>query len=861
MAGQTVVVSVLADTKKFSSAMKKLGDETGMSKLASGAKKVGGAFKTAGKTIGAAGLAITALAIKGGIDRALQIENAEAKLKGLGYATQDITKIMDNALAAVKGTSFGMGEAATTAATAMAAGVAQGKDLESYLRLVGDAATIAGADMGEMGSIFNKVQASGKMMTDNLNQLQDRGIPVLQWLAEEYGVTAGEMSKMVTQGKVDSETFRKVMQDNLGGAALESGNTTQGAFKNMMAALSRAGLALVNDVFPMFKDAFSGIGKFLDGVPEKVAPIGKAVSQWITNTAVPAFQKLGDWFNDNRPTIEAFANKVKDLAERGFAIAIKVGAQVIETLRNIATWVKENQAWLGPLASAIAAMVAAYMAVQKVIAIIAALKVAMAAARVAAIAFNTALLANPIGLIIAGVAALVAGLTYFFTQTETGKELWDKVWNGIKATWETVSGAIMAGFDAFMGYITPIFETMGAAWGIVWDGMKAVAQSVSDWFSTHVGPVFAAFGELVSAVWDTIRERLELAWTGIQLVWDLMSASWELVWGLIMAVWESVGPPLIAAMQAAWENAKVVMETVWNVIKTVFGAVWNQIKTIFETVWNIIKTVIETAMGVIKGIITTVTGLIKGDWSQVWEGIKQVASSVWTGIKSLVSTGINYVKSTISNVLNAVKGVWESVWNGIKSFASTVWEGIKSTFSAGVGTMRDIFTRMGDAISSPFKSAFNGIARAWNNTVGKLSFEVPNWVPGMGGKGWSAPTLPMLAKGGTALAAGWSLIGEEGPELLHMPRGASVVPLDHPMSANAITNPSAVQPAAYGAVSNSRKVEDLLMQLITAVKETASPGPGVVINQTNNNPQAIPVVTQTQSALQTLAALGYAGTV
>ena len=69
-----------------------------------------------------------------------------------------------------------------------------------------------------------------------------------------------------------------------------------------------------------------------------------------------------------------------------------------------------------------------------------------------------------------------------------------------------------------------------------------------------------------------------------------------------------------------------------------------------------------------------------------------------------------------------------------------------------------------------FKAAFNGIATAWNNTVGKLSFKVPGWVPGLGGKGFEVPNIPMLAAGGIVNSPTLAMIGEAGPE--------AVIPLD-----------------------------------------------------------------------------------
>ena len=76
-----------------------------------------------------------------------------------------------------------------------------------------------------------------------------------------------------------------------------------------------------------------------------------------------------------------------------------------------------------------------------------------------------------------------------------------------------------------------------------------------------------------------------------------------------------------------------------------------------------------------------------------------------------------------------------------------------------------------NSLLDAFKKVFNGIATIWNNTLGKIDFEIPSWVPGVGGKGFSFPKIPMLAEGGiVAGGATLAMIGEKGPE--------AVIPLD-----------------------------------------------------------------------------------
>ena len=273
-------LSIVADTRSLDKSIRGSLDSAEKGSEKSGSR-IGGALSTGLKRFAKAGMVGAGIAvgaaITGGVNRALALENAQAKLSGLGHSADAVASIMDNALAAVKGTAFGMGEAGAVAASAVAAGVKPGKDLERTLKLVGDASTIAGTGMGEMGAIFNKVAASNKVQMDVINQLHDAGVPALSLLADQMGVTAEEASKMASAGKIDFETFQLAMEKGMGGAALKSGETTQGAFKNMLAALSRTGEKLISGVFPKFATVFTGITGWLD----KLGPAATAAGEWL----------------------------------------------------------------------------------------------------------------------------------------------------------------------------------------------------------------------------------------------------------------------------------------------------------------------------------------------------------------------------------------------------------------------------------------------------------------------------------------------------------------------------------------------------------------------------------------------------
>lgn len=239
--------------------------------------KLGGALATTVKA--AAGIAIAGLglALTKGFGRLQAIENAKAKLTGLGHSADTVAGIMKNATASVKGTAFGLDEAATVAAGAVASGVKPGKELERTLKLTGDAATIAGVGMSDMGAIFNKVASSNKIQGDVIAQLSDAGIPVVQLLGKELGKTSEEISTMSRKGEIDFATFQNAMEKGMGGAALESGKTLQGAFKNTMASLGRIGANLLSGVYPLFTKFFQGLIKWMEPLEAKAKVVGAAI--------------------------------------------------------------------------------------------------------------------------------------------------------------------------------------------------------------------------------------------------------------------------------------------------------------------------------------------------------------------------------------------------------------------------------------------------------------------------------------------------------------------------------------------------------------------------------------------------------
>lgn len=194
-------------------------------------------------------VALLSTTLTKGFARLQTIDQATFKLQALGSSAEEVKTIMDSATKSVKGTAFSLADAATASASAVAAGIKPGQELTKYLGKVADSAAVAGTSFDEMASIFNKVQTNNKAYTDDLQQLADRGLPIFQWLRDEYGVSAEALTKMVEDGKVSAADFQAAIDKNIGGAAQKMGQSFSGAVDNMHASVARLGANFLSTIF------------------------------------------------------------------------------------------------------------------------------------------------------------------------------------------------------------------------------------------------------------------------------------------------------------------------------------------------------------------------------------------------------------------------------------------------------------------------------------------------------------------------------------------------------------------------------------------------------------------------------------
>lgn len=500
--------------------------------------------------------------VSSGFGRLSSIENARATLTGLGHDTETVELAMESALNAVTGTAFGMDEAASMAAGLMASGIEPGEQLESTLRLVADAATIAGTSMEDMGSIFNVIGATDRMQAEELNRLGDRGIPILQMLSDTMGVTVDDVRELASAGEIGFAEFTAAMEDGLGGAALSSGDTTTGTWRNVKAAVSRLGAEILEPVWDSFKD------------------IGNDIIDFIDEDLIPAWDRL-------------------------------------------VAWVDENKGWLIPLVQAIGAGIAAFtglrLAIWGVNFAMALLGKSPALLIIAAIAgglywlwnnnetFRNAMISAWEAISSAVVHAwenwiqpALAWLWDFINEKLIPAVMW--LWHNVMVpAWNAISTAVSW---AWKNVLKPAFEWI---WGFINDSL--------------IPAVMWLWENVMVPAWDAISWAVDQAWSAINIIFDaIVWAMEEHIGPAVMWLWETVFEPAFEgignAISWAWDNViKPIWETMATFVEDVIApgirAGIDIVESIFNGIANIFRLPINFVLDYVwnKGIVRVFNGV------------------------------------------------------------------------------------------------------------------------------------------------------------------------------------------------------------------------------------------------------------
>jgi pblA len=401
--------------------------------------------------------------------------------------------------------------------------------------------------------------------------------------------------------------------------------------------------------------------------------------------ASESLSKFTSWLKDSPLALDALKSAVVGItsAWAGYKAVLAV-IKGIETIRN-ATLAITNGLMLaqfvrtGALTTAEAANAAATMGASGAFGI-----------------FNTVLSANPIGLIVTAVAALTAGLVWFFTQTETGQQIWSSFVDWIKQAWQGIADFFVGLWSGISEGASTLWDGVVTAWNAYIESLKAMWTAVVTFFSD---------------LWVSIQETASMAWTAITTV--VMAIIQPFIDGF-MNVWNNISDGLTQI----WEGIKMIFQGAWEFIKSIFlGAIliiidlvtgnFDQLGVDLSLIWEGIKNGISMIWEGIKTYFSGVVDVIVGYGIAVFENFSAALSAIWEFIKSAASVAWEWIKSTVSNLITSLIQGAQNLWNSFMSFLSGLWEGIKSTAS-------NAWSSLVSTVLNIINSLVSGAQNAWN---------------------------------------------------------------------------------------------------------------------------------------------------
>lgn len=315
-----------------------------------------------------------------------------------------------------------------------------------------------------------------------------------------------------------------------------------------------------------------------------------------------------------------------------------------------------------------------------------------------------------------------------------------------------------------VAYVVGTLAVIALAAYIASMASAAVATVAATW---PILAVVAAIGAVVAAAW--------WVWTNWDKIWTWVKEHPALAVLAAIVAAPVVGfIALVAGLKYLWENWRWIWDAIknfsmeaWNgYIKPIWDAIYsyvvdvlipyfNFLWDVFQNVWSWISDKVSQAWNnVIKPIWDAIYGFIVNYLIPWYQKLWEIAREVWDNISSKISTAWNIIKGAFFNIITGIATVW-------------------GFFQTAKDIIGSVFTNIADAISGPFRTAFNFISDAWNNTVGKLSWSIPGWVPIIGGNTISAPKLPRFETGGifnTAMGGGSGLAVLHDNEMILNPQ-------------------------------------------------------------------------------------------
>ncbi|MBK7822817.1 MAG: hypothetical protein IPJ61_17580 [Tessaracoccus sp.] len=345
---------------------------------------------------------------------------------------------------------------------------------------------------------------------------------------------------------------------------------------------------------------------------------------------------------------------------------------------------------------------------------------ALTGAKVAMAALNLVMKANPVGLVISAIAGLVAGLTWFFTQTEVGRQAWASFVSWLGSAWTWLSGAA------------------SSAWSAITSGVSAAASWVSGAWSGTVSAVTGAWNGVVgffTGLWSSISGGAQAGWsalrnvvsTGLNAILPVITAPLK-IWGtLFKAAWDTIKTVVAAGflilhavftgnfgairgiVDAAWSKIRSIFSGALSSIRSTVTGAWNAIKTIFSGAWAGLKTIVSGGITAIVGFVAALPGKVASAASSLAAKLREKITAAWTAAKEAVRTGIAAVVDLVRTLPDKAKAALGSIGSKLLSAGQDLVRGFVNGIKAGLSWVTNAARDLANSAVNAAKSAL-GIA-------------------------------------------------------------------------------------------------------------------------------------------------------
>ena len=306
------------------------------------------------------------------------------------------------------------------------------------------------------------------------------------------------------------------------------------------------------------------------------------------------------------------------------------------------------------------------------------------------------------------IAAAVAALAWFFTQTETGRQIWSDFVEWIKQAWQGIADFFVNLWSGISEGANTLWEGVSMAWNAYIESLKMMWSSVVTFFSD---------------LWVSIQEVASTAWALITTA--IMTVVQPFIDGF-MNIWNNISDGLTQI----WEGIKMIFQGAWEFIKSIFlGAIliiidlvtgnFNQLGADLSLIWEGIQNGISMIWEGIKTYFSGVVDAIVGYGIAVFENFSAVLSAIWEFIKSTASATWEWIKSTVISLITSLVQGAQNIWNGFMNFLSSLWEGTKSTAS-------NAWSSLASSVLNIINGLVSGAQNAWNNMSNAVSSLVSN---------------------------------------------------------------------------------------------------------------------------------------